>query len=115
MRAAAPPPLPAAQEHDLDIVSDCYGELQSVRADMLAKGLASVPETIFTNQVLQALARKLPSNIVEFCAVPGVTDEKYNAFGPKFLEVTKKYAQKSVEANGVMTAGAVRGARSGYF
>ncbi|KAI8366770.1 uncharacterized protein BYT42DRAFT_587823 [Radiomyces spectabilis] len=54
------------------------------------------PATIFTDTQLRDIADQLPTGILAFLQVTKMTDERFEQYGRRFLEICKKHAVQSL-------------------
>lgn len=83
--AAKPPGL---EEKDFD--PDLFAMLKDLRYKIAKQD--GVPQYIvFTNKVLEALTKFMPSSIEEGLAIPGIGEGKAQKYLPPFLEMIRTY------------------------
>lgn len=77
----------------------CFEELQQHRKKISAQKRVKSGD-IYSDETLQEMACLLPTSIVNFLAIEGIDDDKYERFGRGFLDICKRYeGQQKVEYN----------------
>jgi len=83
---------------DSDINFELVEEIKFLRR-MLAEDEFVPPYIIFTDKVLDEIARIVPQNISELEYVKGMGDYKIKKYGERIIEITAKYEQASAPTN----------------
>ncbi|UZJ55378.1 hypothetical protein CBS101457_004698 [Exobasidium rhododendri] len=71
----------------------CLEELQNHR-QIIGKKTGVSLDMIYADETLQEMACLLPTSIINFLAIEGTDDDKYEQFGRGFLDICKKYEEQ---------------------